>query len=67
MSKTALRKFVSSLKGSKDKELVIRIHSSGFKKNLNKSLALLEDMERMIRIQKLEMAVKKMRIHRSLA
>lgn len=67
MSKTALRQFVSSLKNNKDKELVIRIHSSGFKKNLNKSLALLEDMERMIRIQKLEMAVKKMRIHRSIA
>jgi len=64
MTQIQLTKFISSLTSDKQKELVIRIHSSSFKKGLEKSRALLAQMDRNMRIQKLELAVKKLNLVR---
>lgn len=65
MTKLQLKKFINSLGSSEQKELVIRIHSNNFKKGLARSKELVEQMERNMRIQKLELAVKKLNLTRS--
>lgn len=65
MTQTQLKKFINSLTSDKQKQLVIRIHSTSFKKGLEKSRILLAQMERNMRIQKLELAVKKLNLTRS--
>lgn len=65
MNQTQLQKFIRSLQNSNQKQLVINLHGSNFRKGLNKTRELVEQIERKVRIQKLELAVKKMNITRS--
>ncbi len=65
MNQTQLQKFIRNLQNSNQKQLVINLHGSNFRKGLNKTRELVEQIERKVRIQKLELAVKKMNITRS--
>jgi hypothetical protein len=65
MTALQLKQFMKKLSSGKKKEIVIRINTNNFKKGLQKSRNLLERLEREVRIQKLEGAVKKLRINRS--
>ncbi|MCC7432874.1 hypothetical protein IT412_05135 [Candidatus Peregrinibacteria bacterium] len=65
MNQNQLQKFIRSLQNSNQKQLVINLHGSNFRKGLNKTRELVEQIERKVRIQKLELAVKKMNITRS--
>lgn len=65
MNQTQLQKFIRNLQNSNQKQLVINLHGSNFRKGLNKTRELVEEIERKVRIQKLELAVKKMNITRS--
>jgi hypothetical protein len=65
MNQTQLQKFIRTLQNANQKQLVINLHGSNFRKGLNKTRELVEQIERKVRIQKLELAVKKMNITRS--
>ena len=65
MNTHQLQKFISALANANQRELVLRMHSKEFKKNLAQSQQVLEKLERNMRIQKLEMAVKRLNLTRS--
>jgi hypothetical protein len=65
MNKLQLKKFINSLKNSNQKQLVIRIHTKDFSKSLNKSRQIIEEIERNVRIEKLELAIRKLNLNRS--
>jgi hypothetical protein len=65
MNSSQLIKFINSLTQPKQKELVIRIHSNDFKKGLSRSKKMIEQIERNLRIQKLEASLKQMNLTRS--
>jgi hypothetical protein len=66
MTKTYLNKVLSGLTAAKPKrQLVIRIDTNDYQKGMEKARLLVERLERQMRIQKLEIAVKKMNISRS--
>ena len=65
MNTTQLKKFINSLIHPEQKELVIRIHSNDFQKGLSRSKKLIEQVERNMRIKKLEIAVKSLNLQRS--
>jgi hypothetical protein len=65
MTPLQIKNIVNSLQNRSRKELIIRIDTNNFRKGLEKSRELLQKMEREMRIQKLELAVKRMNISRS--
>jgi hypothetical protein len=66
MTPLQIKNLLSSVQKREKKQLIIRIDTNNFSKGLEKSRLLLERMQREMRIQKLEMMVKKMNISRSL-
>lgn len=65
MTVTQVKNFISKINTVGKKEIVIRIDSKSLNKGVKRSRALLEQIEREVRIQRLELAVKKLRINRS--
>ncbi len=65
MTPLQIKNIINSLQTRSKKELIIRIDTNNFRKGLEKSRELMEKMEREMRIQKLELAVKRMNINRS--
>jgi len=65
MTPQQIQNLVNSFSRKKTRELVIRIDTNNLHRGLEKSRELLAKMEREIRIQKLELAVKRMNITRS--
>lgn len=65
MTVTQVKKFIRKINVGGKKEIVIRIDSKNLNRGVNRSRALLEKIEREVRIQRLELAVKKLKINRS--
>ncbi len=65
MTPLQIKNLVSSIRNAGKKNLIIRINTNNFRKGLEDSRLLLQKMEREMRIQKLELAVKRLNINRS--
>jgi hypothetical protein len=65
MNEIQLKKFVNSLQTGSQRELVIRINSNNFQKSLSRSRKMIEKIERNMRIQKLELALRKLNLQRA--
>lgn len=65
MTATQFRKFISSLTQNEQRNLIIRVETNNLRRGLDKSRQLMEKMQREMRIQKLELAVKKLNLNRS--
>lgn len=65
MTATQFRKFINHLTQNEQRNLVIRVETNNLRKGLDKSKQLMEKMQREMRIQKLELAVKKLNLTRS--
>lgn len=65
MSVTQFAKLLKNMGRDSQKDLIIRIETNSLKKGLKRSKQLMQKMEREMRIQKLELAIKRMNITRS--
>lgn len=65
MTTTPIKKILQKFSPLKKRRLVIRIDTNDYQKGMAKARLLVERLEREMRIQKLEIAVKKMNISRS--
>ncbi len=65
MSVTQFAKLLKNLGRENQRDLIIRIETNSLKKGLQRSKQLMKKMEREMRIQKLELAIKGMNITRS--
>ena len=66
MTKTYLRKILDKLSVKPQRQLVIQINTNSYQNGMRKARLLVEDLEQQMRIQRLEIAVKNMKISRSL-
>ena len=64
MTATQFKKFINNLTQNEQRNLVIKVETSSLQNGLNKSKQLMERMQREMRIQKLELAVKKLNLKR---
>jgi|GEM_PF-3759309 len=64
MTATQFKKFINNLTQNEQRNLVIKVETSSLQNGLNKSRQLMEKMQREMRIQKLELAVKKLNLKR---
>ena len=65
MTASQIKNLISTLKNRKKRELIIRIETTNYQRGVEKAKLMIERMQREMRIQKLEIAVKKMNINRS--
>lgn len=64
MTATQFKKFINNLTQNEQRSLVIKVETNSLQNGLNKSRQLMERMQREMRIQKLELAVKKLNLKR---
>jgi hypothetical protein len=64
MTATQFKKFINNLTQNEQRSLVIKVETNSLQNGLNKSRQLMEKMQREMRIQKLELAVKKLNLKR---
>ncbi len=64
MTATQFRKVLQDLTSAEKRRLVIRVEADGWQRGLDKSRELISKMEREMRIQKLELAVKRLNLRR---
>lgn len=65
MSVKQLKSLLSTINQKGKKNIIIRVESNNTKRGIEGSKALIANLERQMRIQKLELAVKKLNINRS--
>lgn len=65
MKTSLIQNYLATLKNKKKRKLVIRIETNNYQHGVEKAKLLIERMQREMRIQKLEIAVKKLNINRS--
>ncbi len=65
MSVKQLKSLLNSINQQDKKNIIIRVESNNTKKGIERSKALIANLERQMRIQKLELAIKKLNINRS--
>lgn len=65
MTASQIKNLISTLKNRKKRKLIIRIETTNYQRGVEKAKLMIERMQREMRIQKLEIAVKKMNINRS--
>lgn len=65
MTTSQFTKFLSALKPQDRRKVVIKIETNNLKSGLAKSKAIMEKVERELRIQKLELTLKRLNLTRS--
>ncbi len=65
MTTTQFTKFISALNAQDRRNVIMRVQSTNIRSALAKSRAIMEKVEREMRIQKLEIALKNLNLNRS--